>query len=173
MKYYCGVGSRETPDNILQEMKSLASILEKQNYCLRSGGAKGADTWFARGTNNAQIWLPWKDFNIGERNPKHTYKIIDKDDKFANKIVDEFHPIGKTLRGKTRLLMMRNTYQVLGWWDASDSQFVICWTSDGEASGGTGQAIRIANHYGIPVYNMYHLNKDQILKEITKLNLLQ
>jgi hypothetical protein len=172
MKYYAGVGSRECPEHILQDMKILASILETIGYCLRSGGAKGSDTWFARGTNHAQIWLPWGDFNSWDRNDKHIYNIIDPDDELANSIVNELHPVGNTLRAKVRLLMMRNTYQVLGK-NEPDSQFVICWTSDGEATGGTGQAIRLANKYYIPVYNMYHLTKDEILKEITKLNLLQ
>lgn len=172
MKFFSGIGSRETPENILQDMKSLSSIFEDMGYCLRSGGAKGADTWFARGTNNAQIWLPWTDFNKWERNDKHTYRIIDSDDELANEMVNKFHPIGKELKGKVRLLMMRNTYQVLGKNGECDSQFVICWTSDGQASGGTGQAIRLANHYNIPVYNMYNLSKNDILKEIKKLNLI-
>ena len=172
MKYFAGVGSRETPENILQDMKSISSILEEMGYCLKSGGAKGADTWFARGINTAQIWLPWESFNNWERNENHDYKVIEENDQFANEMVNKFHPVGKTLRGKTRLLMMRNTYQVLGFGGEPNSQFVICWTSDGEASGGTVQAIRIANHYNIPVYNMYSLTKDDILKEIKKLNLI-
>lgn len=172
MKFYAGIGSRETPQNILDEMFSLSSKLEKMGYTLRSGGAKGADTWFARGCDDAQIWLPWKGFNSWERNENHKYKILDSDDLFSSEMVDNFHPVGKTLRGKTRLLMMRNTYQILGLVEP-DSEFVVCWTSDGEDSGGTGQAIRIARHYQIPVYNMFHLTKEEIIKEIRKLNLLQ
>ena len=34
------------------------------------------------------------------------------------------------------------------------SDFVLCWTEDGEASGGTGQAMRIAAAHGVPVYNL-------------------
>lgn len=171
-KYFAGIGSRETPPLILGEMKKLAAILEKDGYTLRSGGAKGADTWFARGCDNAQIWLPWNDFNSWERNDKHTYKIIDPNDELANETVNKFHPVGSTLKGKVRLLMMRNTYQILGV-NEPNSEFVICWTEGGQEIGGTSQAIRIARHYKIPVYNMFNLTNEQILKEIAKLNLLQ
>lgn len=170
-QYYAGIGSRETPENILQDMKSIATILERLGYILRSGGAKGADTWFARGCTNAQIWLPWKDFNSTERHQEHEYKIIDPLDEFANEMVDLFHPIGKALRGKTRLLMMRNTYQVIGNGEPN-SKFVICWTPNGEDVGGTRQAIKIARHFQIPVYNFFDLTIEEILHEIDKLNLI-
>lgn len=40
--------------------------------------------------------------------------------------------------------------------DSNDSSFVVCWTSDGKDSGGTGQALRIARDRNIPVYNLYN-----------------
>ena len=63
--------------------------------------------------------------------------------------------------------MNRNYRQVRGL-DEPDSEFVICWTHDGTDVGGTGQAIRIANHYGIPVFNMFDKNATEILREIDK-----
>jgi hypothetical protein len=43
---------------------------------------------------------------------------------------------------------------------------VVCWTSDGKASGGTGQAIRIAKYYEIPTYN---LNNKEEKRDLTNL----
>lgn len=37
----------------------------------------------------------------------------------------------------------------------SPSKFIVCWTRDGGATGGTGQALRIADHYEIPVFNLF------------------
>ena len=34
------------------------------------------------------------------------------------------------------------------------SKFVICWTKNGKGTGGTGQAIRIAKGFGIPVFDL-------------------
>ncbi len=58
--------------------------------------------------------------------------------------------------------MARNSQQILGQNLNDYCAFVVCWTPDGaenattKQSGGTGQAIRIANHYGIPVINLYN-----------------
>jgi hypothetical protein len=60
-------------------------------------------------------------------------------------------------------MMIRNYFQIFGHEGAERSSFVICWTPDGangttiltsHESGGTGQAIRIASKYNIPVYNL-------------------
>ncbi|MBF85163.1 MAG: hypothetical protein CL489_11940, partial [Acidobacteria bacterium] len=49
---YAGVGSRETPEDVLLTMKQTARALEVQGYTLRSGGALGADTAFYRGVED-------------------------------------------------------------------------------------------------------------------------
>ena len=35
---------------------------------------------------------------------------------------------------------------------------VVCWTRDGKASGGTGQAMRFAEYLEIPIFNLYSAN---------------
>lgn len=49
----------------------------------------------------------------------------------------------------------------------SPVNFVVCWTSDGKASGGTGQALRIAADpaYAIPVFNLFDPKADQALSD--------
>jgi hypothetical protein len=42
MKYYAGIGSRETPKDILDLISKIAIKLESLGYTLRSGGADGA-----------------------------------------------------------------------------------------------------------------------------------
>lgn len=41
--YYTGVGSRETPKEVLNYFSKLAYFLASNNYILRSGHAQGAD----------------------------------------------------------------------------------------------------------------------------------
>ena len=55
-------------------------------------------------------------------------------------------------------LMARNCYQVLGEDLKSPVDMIICWTPDGKAAGGTGQALRIANDNDIPVFNLFDSN---------------
>lgn len=57
-------------------------------------------------------------------------------------------------------LHTRNVFQVLGVRLTRPSEFLLCWTPDGaenttgKHTGGTGTAIRIANRFGVPVFNL-------------------
>lgn len=167
-KFYAGIGSRETPWDVLRDMTEIAITLEIRGYTLRSGAASGADSAFQEGVGEAaQIWIPWKSFAIDIQNkfPKHTYRIINKNDSDAMDSVNQFHPNGLQLKEPVRLLMARNFRQIIGK-VFPNSEFVICWTKDGGPTGGTGQAIRIANHYNIPVYNLFDLTKQEILDKV-------
>jgi cell division GTPase FtsZ len=59
-----------------------------------------------------------------------------------------------------RKLHARNAMIVLGKNLDDPVDFIICWTPGGTGSGGTGQALRIARAYGIPVYDLGDKNGD-------------
>jgi predicted Rossmann fold nucleotide-binding protein DprA/Smf involved in DNA uptake len=62
-KYYAGVGSRQTPENILHLMTRIAMRMAELGWVLRSGGAKGADYAFEKGAGDKkEIYLPWRGF---------------------------------------------------------------------------------------------------------------
>lgn len=69
-------------------------------------------------------------------------------------IARHFHPAWQRCSPGAQKLHTRNVPQVLGETLSSPARFVLCWTKDGGASGGTGQAIRIADHLRIPVLNL-------------------
>ena len=54
-----------------------------------------------------------------------------------------------------RKLHARNVYQILGKPVSAGqvSSFVVCYTPRGSGSGGTGQALRIAKAYNIPIFD--------------------
>lgn len=134
---YTGVGSRQTPADICKLMTKIASRLEKKNYTLRSGGAVGADSAFEKGVEKL----------------KEIYFANDATEE-AMKIASSFHPAWHRCKDYVRKLHARNVFQVLGKDLKTPSDFLICWTPEGSGSGGTGQAIRIATHYQIPIYDM-------------------
>ena len=157
--YYAGVGARKTPKNILDLMTTFAKKAEEKGAVLRSGGAKGADSAFEAGVvdvANKQIFTP---------------KSVDVDWESAFDLVDIHHPNPNALSSYARLLMGRNAFQVLGPHLDTPSEGVICWTPDGlstyttRATGGTGQAIRIAIANSITVLN---LGDTDVLKEFTE-----
>lgn len=146
-KHYAGIGSRKTPKNILNMMTKIAEYLANKNYVLRSGGASGADTAFEGGADLKVIFIPWRGFN------GHKCPVIALTNE-AIQMAQQYHPAPQNLSEGALKLMARNCYQVLGTNLKCPVNFVICWTPDGKASGGTGQAIRIAQDYNIKVYNL-------------------
>ena len=48
-KIYTGIGSRNTPKEVLELMKTIGKYLGCLGYELRSGGADGADSAFESG----------------------------------------------------------------------------------------------------------------------------
>jgi len=134
MKYYAGIGSRDTPDYVLKKMKRIAENLS--NMTLRSGGAKGADSAFESSANNKEIFR------------------AEDATKEAIELSSKYHPNWNACSDYTKKLHGRNAMIILGENLDSPVEFVICWTKGGKGQGGTGQALRIAKDYGIKVYDL-------------------
>jgi len=166
MRYYTGIGSRETPKKILELFTKVAQYLAKKNYILRSGHAKGSDQAFENGCGlidgTKEIYIPWYKFEDSNSN------LIVKDSK-AFEIAEKYHPYWHNLSQGARKLQARNSHQVLGLDLNTPSDFIICWTKNGKQSGGTGQALRIAKAYGTPIFNAGKYNDIDKCKEELKL----
>jgi hypothetical protein len=160
MKYYTGIGSRETPSEIMELMRLIAQKLYEKKYILRSGGAEGADSAFEEGAiTNKEIFLPWNGFNNRWFNnlgyfPAHPEAWV---------VAQRLHPFYDTLKQGAKRLHDRNVCQVLGRDLQTPSKFVICYTSDGAngkeipctiATGGTGTAIKLAAENNIKILNL-------------------
>ena len=166
---YCGIGSRKTPDEILQQMTAIAIQLAESGWVLRSGHAEGADMAFETGStmgNGAmEIYVPWFGFNGAPTNhpdyirPKATQELAD----FSR----QFHPAWERCSDAAKLMHMRNACQVLGINGDTPATMLVCWTPKGNGSGGTGQAIRIAEAYQIPIFDL-GVPGDFIAEELCK-----
>jgi len=146
-KFYTGIGSRETPKEILTIMTEFAKIMDKKGYILRSGGANGADLAFEKGANHKEIFLPWKDFN---KSTSKLYNINEKSFLIAEKIIPHWNNLSKG----AKKLHARNIHQILGLNLDKKSKFVICYTKDGKDVGGTATAIKLARKLNIKIINL-------------------
>lgn len=165
---YAGIGSRETPDNILKLMQNIAAELRVLGYTLCSGGALGADTAFAEGDPDAQIYLPWPGYN------KIEDPTLAGPSPEAIKVASTFHPAWHRCGYGARKLHGRNMHILFGSNLDTPVDFVVCWTKDGKDSGGTGQAIRAAMVNNIPVFNLFFDEAITELQEyLTKKGLLK
>lgn len=162
-KFYAGIGSRATPDNVCQAMTALARVLHDLGYTLRSGHADGADLAFEAGAGDLkEIFLPWAGFNGGNsRFTEPTEAAIE----VSRKLFPHFPGVS---RG-TRMLISRNMHQVLGpeIGISPRSEFVVCWTVDGKLKGGTAYAMKAAKYYDIPIFNLH--NHDDVYKLYLKI----
>jgi len=161
---YAGIGSRETPPAALDLMARAASWLAVEGWVLRTGMATGADQAFYRGAQAHgpfELYLPWPTFEADARSPSRAEQLVlDQPTPAAYELAARFHPAWSRLTRGARALHARNCHQVLGADLASQARFVLCWTPDGSLDGrgrrvgGTGQALRIAHHHGIAIFNL-------------------
>ena len=178
--FYAGIGSRRTPPDILNLMERLGFALGVMGYTLRSGAADGADSAFERGAlaggHPIEIYLPWYRFH-GRDGPGY---ILTKDPQvngWARHLVEMAHPAPHKLTNMAKMLMARNTYQVAGLGQGVLSEFVVCWTPDGveegnkttQETGGTGQAIRLASLWNIPIFNLQRSDTIDRLNQFLRL----
>ena len=149
-RFYTGVGSRRTPAELLPKMTAGANYLMLENFILRSGGAVGADSAFEANVHDwsmKEIYLIWKNSN----NHQSPYYGVSNE---AMEIASQFHPNWDACSSIARKLHGRNVYQLLGPKMNKPSEFVLCYTPDGKDVGGTGQTLRMARHWNIPVFNI-------------------
>lgn len=162
MKTYAGIGSRQTPPQMLDLMADLAQTLATRGYTLRSGHAPGADQAFERGASTcAEVYLPWASFERAVRCDADYQQAAPSPE--ALQLAAQHHPAWDRLKPGARSLHARNCHQILGRDLNNPVSFVVCWTRDGAttnpgpSTGGTGQALRLANAHSIPVFNLARL----------------
>lgn len=159
LNLYAGIGSRETPVGMCMAMTDLARQLSSE-WMLRSGYARGADQAFEKGAAHKEIHLPWREYNHAPISrgyfitPRPTVEVADIAAAHHPKwdaVYDDGTPV---LSPAAKLMMCRNVTIVLGEHLDAPVKMIVCWTQGGQIKGGTGQALRLAKTYDIPVFNM-------------------
>ncbi len=176
--YYAGIGTRKLNKASSHVFMRYACAMAFMGGKVRSGHADGSDMSFEIGAKIAydkmaellklepgkyssvmEIHLPWSGFNGQEKNDFAGYHYTNHPAAVA--MAERFHPAWEHLGRGPRSMMSRNCNQVMGLDMATPIRFVICETPDGaydstmtsSKTGGTGQAIRVADAHGIKVYN--------------------
>lgn len=133
---YAGIGARATPSDVLALMTRIAYRLEREGYVLRSGGADGADSAFERGVQSPDNAEIYLPKPRFNGNASPLHSFDAETERAAMAIAAAHHP-----------------------------KFVVCWTADGKASGGTGQALRVASAYDVPIFNLFDPSAEWALAE--------
>lgn len=151
-----GIGSRTTPAPIQAKMADMFEWFAQQGFMMRSGGANGADKACEEG---------WDRIPDAARGVKEIYTAEKPLEAWWIACAEHFHPNWPACTEYARKLHARNTPIVLGPNEnlAHKSDAVVCWTKNGKDHGGTGQGIRIANHFQIPVFNLFDATAEEKL----------
>jgi hypothetical protein len=179
---YAGIGSRETPKEVLDLMTKAAKYLDDLGYTLQTGftfknketglDEEGADKAFSDGSKNKTLF--------GPSGIRRTVKGVTTQESYdndvtqkSNTIVKEIHPAPDMLTSGAVKLMARNTNQIFGKNLNSSVDFVLFYAKETDnplrPKGGTGQAVEMARRKGIPTINMADSNwREQLKKVIQK-----
>lgn len=179
MKFYTGVGSRDTPEDIGKLIEDVASRLSLEGWTLRSGGAAGADSFFETGCDSVfgdkKIFLPWHGFNGRYSRDSFSYMTLEEcNSDYAFSLASSVHPAWDRLSTGAKKLHARNIFQILG--SCNDiqmpSSFLVCWAKQdkhGIPIGGTRTAWIVAVAHGIPCYNLIDdTDRQKIMSYIKK-----
>lgn len=159
------IGSRNTPDNILECMRYLVESLNKYNVLFRSGAADGADMIVSDYADSREIYIPWEGFN------NSTEGIIPRFTDEHRNIIKRIHPASDRLSRGAWPLHMRNINQVIGMDidNVEKSDLVVCWTKEGKSIGGTRTAITLAKELNVPVWNIGKEGEEETYTMISKM----
>ena len=138
---YAGIGSRETPEDILDIMSKIGKDFYNKGYILRSGKAKGADQAFEQFVPKLKEIFTAQDAEGREDWLDHASK---------------YHPAWDRCSRFAQLLHARNSAIILGDQLNEPVEFVVCWTKGGKLQGGTAQGMRIALDNNIPIFNLFN-----------------
>jgi hypothetical protein len=163
---YAGIGSRATPPELLAAMERIGARLAEGGWVLRTGLSQGADQAFHRGAlaggGAVELYLPWPGFEADASPDEQAERppVLSRPTAAAYELAARFHPGWEGLSEPVRHLLARDGHQVFGANLLRPVRFVVCWTADGSLDGrglysdGTGQALRLAHHHAIEVFNL-------------------
>lgn len=172
LKHYTGVGSRETPLEMMRVISSLAERLADEGFVLRSGAADGADTAFELGHENwrwgdnwgvghpdalKEIFIAWNGFSDRTDKEDGVYCLKGEIVQEAEEIASSVHPAWDRLSRGAKALHSRNCFQVLGKDLRTPSKFLVCYApvdKHGVPKGGTRTAWVLARLWNIPCFNL-------------------
>jgi len=185
---YAGIGSRETPQKVLDLMTEAAKYLEGIGYTLNTG-----KTFTAKPSSDPKYQAQYEErlafskkhngkvgldeegadraFSLGATK-KNLFGVDKPVGQREMAVMQEIHPNPSALKEGAKKLMARNTNQVFGENLDTPVDFVLFYAQETKGirpEGGTGQAVEMARRKGIPTINMADANwKDQLKAVITK-----
>lgn len=151
------------PLSVCETMVHAAREMDKLGWIVRSGHAQGADQAWELGHHLArrEIYLPWNGFNDGYG----PGVFVSPPSPALAAVAALVHPRWDYLKDGAKKLMMRNVSIILGHNLNDPVKFVAYWSPDRKVQGGTGNAIKLAQSYNIPTFNIGFEDEQEAMTE--------
>lgn len=161
---YAGIGPRDITEPVANVLTVIAQGLCDSNCWLHSGWGRGSDQAFAAGSaiNRQTQFIPWESFNDANKIPQenlgeHDPFMVVNHSEQSMRLASQYHPYWNRMHQNTKLLMSRNVFILLGADLQTPVDFVVFWQSledDQSVTSGTNHTRRMAQSFGIPLFNM-------------------
>ncbi len=158
-----GIGSRGLDEGQLDVCYRLGIFIATCGGEIHSGNADGADQAFARGGNTVDptlvhLHLPWPNFNR-EAIVRGNHIHLPQEQSGYAETAAKYHPTWKYLTQGARKLHTRNV-SIVCWPTMKD--MVLAFPSNKKGGGGTGQGMRVAKGFDVPVIDLNGMDTAQL-----------
>lgn len=161
------IGSRKTPQGVLDFMRKIAKYCAVNGIVVRSGKAGGADAAAIHGCMDAllvsgktiaipEMYIPWKGF--GDNTMTTKWDNVQGENEKATYMAKAIHPAWDKCSEGAKKLHTRNVCQILGKNLDDPTDLVLYWCEErlGEPTGGTATAVNLGKDFGCVTINMLH-----------------
>ncbi len=157
------IGSRDLTTAQLGLCEKLGEWVVRCGHILDTGNAPGADQAFARGANQVRpdlvrLHLPWYNFErqaIHDDNAVYTVDALSEEQLLLHtQNAEKFHPAWGRLSQGARKLMVRNGMIMMPLPLCFHVDMCLALPSNKQGRGGTGQGMRIAEHFGVKLVDL-------------------
>jgi hypothetical protein len=171
IREYAGIGSRDLTPAQREVCVKLGYFLATQGWILHTGNAQGADQAFAEGANlvdpkAVRLFLPWRSYEAAAvRDGNQVFSLEQYSPQqidVLNEEAAQYHPAWDRLKQGGQKLMMRNGLIIAptAHLVRHPVAVVLAFPSQKPGGGGTGQGMRLAESYGLPVVDLNTLDQE-------------
>ena len=169
-----GIGSRALNGARLDICRRLGAFIATCGGEIHSGNAGGADQAFARGGNSVDprlvhLHLPWPNFEARAIHPDNVIHLPQEQSGYAETAA-KYHPAWKHLTQGGRKLHTRNV-SIVCWPTMKD--MVLAFPSNKKGGGGTGQGMRVAEGFDVPVIDLNGMTNAELSELCERLRTLR
>ena len=149
---YAGIGDQHVRPNVLEYAEHIAKTFDDLGWTLRSNGAEGVATAFAKGSTKKEIYIPGPSYRGGIVTDGIDSSELTTWER-AKEIAKEWHLTWDECSEYAKGLHARNVFVIAGEDIKTGADMLIYW-KDGDGTHELNHVVRMAERVNIPCFNL-------------------